>query len=47
MVETLFYEYKEIHGPPKEYEEVYVEALYKLIDVASRIGNECYYFTTC
>ena len=47
IVEISFYEYKEIHGPPREDEEIHEEALCKLIDVASRIANKCYYFRTC
>ena len=46
IVETSFYEHKEIHGPPREDEEIHEEALYKSIDVASRIANKCYYFGT-
>ena len=35
VLETSFYKYKEIHGPPRENEEIHEEALYKLIAVAS------------
>ena len=46
IIETSFYEDKEIHGPPREDEEIHEEALYKLIDEACRIPSKCYYFRT-